>query len=177
MLFTSQVTAWFAVLVTVAVNCCVVFPGTLTLDGDTVTTGGSAWIETVVEAVDAESAADTAVTVTVLGVGKAAGAVYRPAAEIVPVVEFPPVTPLTCQVTAVFVVFVTVAVNCNVAEMKTEGPEGDMDTPGAGRSVTVAFALSDVFAAAAAVMVTVVEEEATFALLRIAPDGNVLGAV
>jgi hypothetical protein len=176
-LFTSQVTARFVVLVTVAVNCRVVFPGTLAVDGDTVTTGGSAWIVTVVEAVDAESAAETAVTVTVLGVGNVAGAVYRPAAEIVPVVEFPPVTPFTCQVTAVFVVFVTVAVNCNVAEMKTEGPEGDMDTPGAGRSVTVAFALSDVFAAAAAVMVTVVEEEATLALLRIAPDGNVLGAV
>jgi hypothetical protein len=73
--------------------------------------------------------------------------------------------------------FVTVAVNCSVAETKTEGFAGEIDTVGAGMSVTVATALSDVFASAAAVMVTVVEGVETFALLCIAEVGNVLGAV
>jgi hypothetical protein len=44
-----------------------------------------------------------------------AGAVYTPDALIVPVVAFPPATPSTDHVTAVFVVFCTVAVNCAVA--------------------------------------------------------------
>jgi hypothetical protein len=37
----------------------------------------------------------------------------------VPVVEFPPATPSTDQVTAVFVVFCTVAVNCAVPPTAT----------------------------------------------------------
>jgi hypothetical protein len=60
------------------------------------------------------SAWDTAVTVTVAGLGTAEGAVYSPEVEIVPTDEFPPVTPFTCQVTAVLEVPVTVAVNCCV---------------------------------------------------------------
>jgi len=48
---------------------------------------------------------------TVAGEGTRLGAVYRPVAEMVPTVELPPVTPLTAQVTAVFVVFDTVEVN------------------------------------------------------------------
>jgi hypothetical protein len=60
------------------------------------------------------SACDTAVTVTVAGLGTTEGAVYSPAVEIVPTVEFPPATPFTCQVTAVLEVPVTVAVNCCV---------------------------------------------------------------
>jgi hypothetical protein len=39
------------------------------------------------------------------------GAVKRPLVEIVPVVEFPPVTPFTDHVTAVFVVLETLALN------------------------------------------------------------------
>ena len=38
---------------------------------------------------------------------------------MVPTVEFPPAMPLTFQVTAVFVVFVTVALNCWVPPRKT----------------------------------------------------------
>jgi hypothetical protein len=52
-----------------------------------------------------------AVTCTVAGEDRAAGAVYTPADVIVPSVAFPPGTPLTLQVTAVSVVFVTVATN------------------------------------------------------------------
>src|ERR1700751_2933557 len=50
-----------------------------------------------------------AVTVTLAGLGTADGAVYRPEVEMVPCVESPPVTLLTCQVTAIFVEPVTVA--------------------------------------------------------------------
>lgn len=39
------------------------------------------------------------------------GAVYKPVELIVPTLLFPPVTPLTCQVTAVLEAPVTVAVN------------------------------------------------------------------
>jgi hypothetical protein len=52
-----------------------------------------------------------AVTWTVAGEGRSAGAVYTPAVVIVPSVAFPPGTLLTLQLTAVSVVFVTVAVN------------------------------------------------------------------
>ncbi len=54
----------------------------------------------------------TAVTVTVLGEGMVAGGVYRPEVEIVPVTVAPPVTPLTCHVTAALALLVTVAVSC-----------------------------------------------------------------
>jgi hypothetical protein len=43
------------------------------------------------------------------------GAVYIPVALIVPAVAFPPATISTDQVTAVFVVFCTVALNCILA--------------------------------------------------------------
>jgi len=59
-----------------------------------------------------ESAELVAAIVTVAGVGAADGALYNPALEMVPTVELPPETPFTAQVTAVFVVFVTFAVNC-----------------------------------------------------------------
>jgi hypothetical protein len=58
-----------------------------------------------------ESAADTAVTVTIAGEGTAIGAVYTPAVEIIPTVALPPATPLTLQFTAVFDEPVTVVVN------------------------------------------------------------------
>src|SRR5260370_14978631 len=58
-----------------------------------------------------ESAWLVAVTCTVAGEGRSAGAVYTPADVIVPSVAFPPGTPLTLQVTVVSVVFVIVATN------------------------------------------------------------------
>jgi len=60
---------------------------------------GSAWL--------------VAVTCTILGEGKSAGAVYTPPAVIVPSVVVPPTTPLTLQLTAVSVMFDTTAVNVN----------------------------------------------------------------
>ena len=58
---------------------------------------GSAWL--------------VAVTCTVAGVGRSAGAVYAPVELIVPTVAFPPATPFTLQLTLVFVEFWTVAWN------------------------------------------------------------------
>ena len=59
------------------------------------------------------SATLVAATVTVPE-GTFVGAVYSPDVEMVPSVEFPPLMPFTVQVTAVFVVPLTVAVNCCV---------------------------------------------------------------
>jgi hypothetical protein len=81
---------------------------------------------TVAEADFEVSAWLVAVIVTVLGEGTTAGAVYRPEVVIVPTVEFPPTTLFTDQVTAVFDVPVTVAVNCCVAETGTETDGGLM---------------------------------------------------
>jgi hypothetical protein len=64
---------------------------------------------TVADACLVESAAETAVTVTVAELGMLAGAAYTPAADTRPRVVLPPVTPPTCQVTAVLLELVTVA--------------------------------------------------------------------
>jgi hypothetical protein len=48
-----------------------------------------------------------------------AGAVYSPDALIVPAAALPPAAPSTDQLTAVFVVFCTVAVNCAVPPTAT----------------------------------------------------------
>ncbi len=69
-------------------------------------------IVTVAEPDWVESATLVAVMVTVFGDGAVGGAVYKPALVIIPTVLFPPATPLTLQVTWVFDVPVTVAVNC-----------------------------------------------------------------
>ncbi len=53
---------------------------------------------------------------------------YRPELEIVPTVALPPVTPFTCQVTAVLLVFCTVAVNCWVPLAATVADVGAIVT-------------------------------------------------
>ena len=75
------------------------------MDGLTVTCTGGTTV-TLAVAVLLVSATLVAVTVTVCGLPSVAGAVYRPPLEIVPIAG------LTDQVTAVFVVPVTAAVNC-----------------------------------------------------------------
>jgi hypothetical protein len=62
-----------------------------------------------------ESACEVAVTVIFAGFGTVAGAVYTPVAEIVPLLA----PPLTLQVTAVFIVPVTVAVKVTVWPIST----------------------------------------------------------
>lgn len=92
-----------------------------------------------------------------------AGAVYRPVVEIVPVVLFPPVTPFTCQVTAVLLLFCTVSEKLCVAPVATLTEVGEIEivTGGGGGVevppviVTVAEADTLTFACEIAVTVTV----------------------
>jgi hypothetical protein len=74
------------------------------------------------------SATLVAVTDTVAGCGKFAGAVKFPLAETVPVVELPPATPFTDHATAVFDVFVTVALNCIALPSGTDTLVGATET-------------------------------------------------
>jgi hypothetical protein len=114
--FTCQVTAVLGTPFTVAVNCCVVKMATLTGLGVTTTlTAVCCPIVTEAEPESAAFAAETAVTVTVAGLGIVPGALYNPFVLIVPTVALPPVAPFTCQVTAVFVLPVTAAMNCLLA--------------------------------------------------------------
>jgi hypothetical protein len=94
------------------------------------------------------SAALTARTVTALELGAAPGAVYAPDELIVPVAEEPPVTPFTCQLTALFDDPVTVAVNvCDApgrrfavpGETETAMPEAEGDDGNDGEVVPVEF--------------------------------------
>ncbi|HLK05298.1 MAG TPA: hypothetical protein VKT53_12730 [Candidatus Acidoferrum sp.] len=121
---------------------------------------------TLVESDFAASACEIAATLIVV-VGTAAGAVYRPPALIVPVAAPPPVTPFTCHVTAVLVVFVTVAVNCSVLLTCTEGVFGLMATPTGGGAVTVTVAFPVLVVSACEVAVTV----------TVPPVGTFAGAV
>src|SRR6185437_5835018 len=90
---------------------------------------------TVAEADFVGSAWETAVTETVAGLGTADGPRYRPSFEVPgtvvetrPTVELPPLTPLTCQVTAVLVLPLTVAVNCCNANVAKVAVVGEMVT-------------------------------------------------
>lgn len=78
--------------------------------------------------------------VTVAGLGTLAGAAYKPLVEIVPCAASPPVTPLTCHVTAVFVAFETVAVNCCALPAITFAVVGVTETETAAVMVSVADA-------------------------------------
>jgi hypothetical protein len=129
--FTLQVTAVFTEFVTVAVNCWVAEGATVTRDGATVTVtdgGAGGWTVTVAVPVDDGLCALAACTVTLAGLGTAAGAVYKPALEIVPTVAFPPATLLTLQVTPVFAAPFTVAVNCCVFVTGTPALAGPTET-------------------------------------------------
>src|SRR5438045_123632 len=126
---TCQVTAVLLVFCTVAVNCCVPPAPTVADTGEIVTrTTAAGVMVTCAEPDFVGSAWDTAVTVIVAGFGTTAGAVYRAELDIVPTVALPPVTPLTCQVTAVLPVFCTVAVNCCVPPAPTVADTGEIVT-------------------------------------------------
>ena len=104
-------TAEFDVPMTVAVNCWWPPVSSCAVAGETVTeTGGTTVTEAVADFVG--SATEVAVIDTCGGLGTVDGAVYRPLVVIAPQVA--PVHPLPAmlQETAVFVVFMTVAVNC-----------------------------------------------------------------
>ena len=90
---------------------------------------------TVAEADFVGSACETAVTETVAGLGTADGPRYRASFDVPgtvvetrPMVELPPLTPLTCQVTAVLALPLTVAVNGCVAKVAKVALDGEMVT-------------------------------------------------
>src|SRR5579864_5896260 len=70
------------------------------------------------------SATLVAVTCATVDAGRSAGAVYTPAALIVPLAAVPPATPLTLQVTLVLLEFVTVATNVCEAPSTTDALPG-----------------------------------------------------
>lgn len=94
--------------VTVATNSCAPPAGTLAFRGEIATTMSSCSV-TVADAVAPGEATLTAVTVTVVLAGSAAGAVYNPLAVIVPAPALPPAWPSTSHATSVFDVPVTLA--------------------------------------------------------------------
>jgi hypothetical protein len=135
---------------TVAVYACCA-PAFTAASVGVITIGGRVTV-TVDEAVLEVSAVDTAVTVTGFCDGTELGAVYNPFVSIVPKVAFPPVAPLTCQVTAVFVEKVTAAENCWVCPAPTDAVAG---VTAMGKAmVTLASAVLLTFATEIAVMVT-----------------------
>ena len=126
--FSVQFTA-MGTLLTVAENVCCPPAGMVTGLGLTVNGAvavAGAITVTCADVVTEVSACDVAVTVTVAGFGTLLGAVYNPAVEMNPTVAVPPVTPFTVQVTAVFVVLVTVIVNCCVNPVVTDADVGEM---------------------------------------------------
>jgi len=106
--FTLQFTVVVVVPVTLAVNCCVELVWMVVAAGETVTLTELELVSCTVAVPDMLAALLVAVIVTVFGKGTAPGAVYNPVALIVPF-DAPP---FTLQVTVVFAVPVTVAMNC-----------------------------------------------------------------
>jgi hypothetical protein len=134
---------------TVEVNCCVPFTFTVADVGLIEMLTDDAVTVTLALAVLVESA--LLVTVTVW-LPAAAGAVYNPLLEIVPTVEFPPLTPSTDHCTLALVVPVTVAVNFDVVFTTTLDDVGLMLT---ATAVTVTAALALWVESAFAVIETV----------------------
>jgi hypothetical protein len=137
---------------------------TCTAAGETLTATGG--ITVTVALPDFELfATEVAVTVTSGGLGKLAGAVYKPVDEIVPHdAPLQPVPP-RLHVTLVFEVPVTVAVNWCVLPAATSTVAGETFTATGATIVTVAVANMAVFAAEVTLTVTC------------AGDGIVPGAV
>jgi hypothetical protein len=110
MSFTLHVTAvaGLPVAATLAVNTCAPPVATLAGLGDTLTTISSIKL-TFAEALAVASALLTACTIAFAADGKSTGAVYKPPAEIVPVLAFPCGTLFTSHRTLVSVDPVTVA--------------------------------------------------------------------
>jgi hypothetical protein len=136
----DQVTLVLLVPVTVAVNCWVP-PVARDADlGDTEITTGAETV-TVAEADWVVSAALVAVTVYDPAVE---GALYNPVEEIVP--------PVADQVTALFVLPVTVALNCCEAPVRSDTEVGEIAT--ASGAVTTTAAEPDLVVSAMLVAVT-----------------------
>jgi hypothetical protein len=113
---------------TVATNVCCPPEVTVTVAGVTTTGSPEFVMVTLAEPILVVSDVKIAETVTLLGVGTTAGAVYKPLVSMVPNVALPPLTPLTCHVTAVLLVPVTVEVNCCVCLVWRVALSGEIET-------------------------------------------------
>src|SRR5437763_15911941 len=82
------------------------------------------------------------------------GALYRPLVEMLPVMVFPPVVPLTCQVTAVVGWPLIVAENCCVVKTSTLAVAGLTATAPPAWLVILTRAEADLVGPPAAVGVT-----------------------
>src|ERR1041384_918950 len=105
-------------LVSVAAKLCFAPNSRLVVAGETPTAMSLTTVTCAVPFVEG-SAELVAVTRTVVGAGKSAGAVYIPVAEIVPVAMLPPFAPFTLQITDALPAPVTVAENCKDVPSKT----------------------------------------------------------
>jgi hypothetical protein len=135
--FTLHLTCVLLLPETLAVYCALVPTVTLFAPlNDSVTLGGGGGgeiseTERLCETVG--SATLVALMVTAEDDGTAVGALYKPLAEMVPVVEFPPATPFTLQVTCLLLLPETVAVYCAVVPTVTLlAPLSDSVTVGGG---------------------------------------------
>src|SRR5579862_5815585 len=108
-----QCTDVLVVPLTLAVNCCCAPVETCAVPGVTVTeTADADWMTMLADADFVGSATEVAVTVARAGLGMVAGAVYRPEDVMVPQEPETQPMPETVQLTPVFELPVTVAVNC-----------------------------------------------------------------
>ncbi len=124
---TLHVTAVSVLPLTVAENCCWVPVTSCTLVGETLMVT-EVLIDTVAVPNCVASATEIAFTVTTLGIGGVAGAVYKPAAVICPQVMPAQPGPERFQLTTEFVVPVTCAVNCCCAPGFKSTDPGDTVT-------------------------------------------------
>lgn len=129
-------------------------------------------IRTCASADSAGFATEVAAIMKMAGVGTRAGAVYKPEAVIVPKAWFPPATPFTLHVTAVFDPPVTVAVNCAVREVVTVVSEGLTLTVIVGGATVVEFV--ELAAAGEAPPHDVIEPTKTTASRKAMPIPNFL---
>ena len=151
----DQVTPAFATsLPIVAEKFCVCCVCTAVAPGETLTVMAGSIVTAAAE-VRAGSATEVAMTVTDPG-GTAAGAVYKPVAEIVPQVAPEQAVPESDHVTPLFCESLdTVAENCLLRETFNEKAAGETLTETGELSVTVTAAVFELSALATAVRVTV----------------------
>ena len=124
---TAHVTG-VVVLPEIIVLNCNVFPRTrLTVIGVTVREVDAATRLTFAEADKVVFVCETAMIVTVVGLGRLKGAVYKPVVEMIPIVEFPPGVPFTCHVTAEVERLLMFAANCNVADVGILALSGEIE--------------------------------------------------
>ena len=106
------------------------------------TTGMGFRIDSVTVALALREATLTAVMETLPDVGMTDGGVYKPVEVIVPSAESPPTIPFASHETEVFVVPVTVAVNCVVEPIRVDAePEMFTEICGVGGVSTLPLVL------------------------------------